>query len=170
MSHLLDEVTDIQFDGTFFTVPTQFSQLWAIFVAVGRHALPALHCLMTVKSQDLYKAVLEDISVKIPQFKPQSSMLDWEPAARNAIKEMYPQIAICGCWFHYTQCIWRKIQKLGLSSTFKNDIRVQTFVKQLMAIPFLPASLINPDYSCIQLEKVKLEQLQNYYKNIGKDE
>ena len=38
-----------------------------------------------------------------------------------------------------------------------------------MAIPFLPASLINPTYSCLQLptvsdaEKNKLEQLQKYY-------
>ena len=43
MSTLLAEVTNIQFDGTFYTVPTQFGQLWTIFVAVGRHTLPALH-------------------------------------------------------------------------------------------------------------------------------
>ena len=57
MSTLLSDVTNIQFDGTFFTVPTQFTLLWTIFVAVGRHTLPAIHCLMTAKSQALYKAV-----------------------------------------------------------------------------------------------------------------
>ena len=102
MGTLLAEVINIQFDGTFFTVPTQFSQLWTIFVAVGRHTLPAIHCLMTAKSQELNKAVLESISAKIPQFKPLASMSDWEPTARNAIKEVYPQITIHGCWFHYT--------------------------------------------------------------------
>ena len=78
MSTLLSDVTNIQFDGTFFTIPTQFTQLWTIFVAVRRHTLPAIHCLMTAKSQALYKAVLESISVKIPQFKPLASMSDWE--------------------------------------------------------------------------------------------
>ena len=40
-----------------------------------------------------------------------------------------------------------------------------------MAIPFLPASLNTPTYSCLQLptvndaEKNKLEKLQKYYKN-----
>ena len=33
------EITNIQFDGTFFTVPVQFSQLWTIFASVGRHTL-----------------------------------------------------------------------------------------------------------------------------------
>ena len=125
MSTLLAEVTNIQFDGTFYTVPTQFGQLWTIFVAVGRHTLPALHCLMTAKSQELYKAVLESISAKIPHFRPVASMSDWEPAARNAINEVYPQITVYGCWFHYTQCIWRKTQKLGLSNAFKNNIQIQ---------------------------------------------
>ena len=53
MKGFLSEVTNVQFDGTSFTVPVQFYQLWTIFVAVDRHTLPAIHCLMTGKSQDL---------------------------------------------------------------------------------------------------------------------
>ena len=169
MSTLLAEVTNIQFDGTFYTVPTQFFQLWTIFATVGRHTVPAINCLMTAKTQELYKAVLESISAKIPQFKPEFSMSDWEPAARNAIKEVHPQIKIYGCWFHYTKCIWRKIQKLGLANTFKNNIEIQAFLRQLMAIPFLPVSLINSTYSLLQIpivsdaERNNLEKLQKYY-------
>ena len=37
MRTFLSEITNIQFDGTFFTVPVQFSQLWTIFASVGRH-------------------------------------------------------------------------------------------------------------------------------------
>ena len=78
-------------------------------------------------------------------------------------------MGIHGCWFLYTQCIWRKTQKLGLSHAFKSNIRIQTFVRPLMATPVLPASLINPSYSCLQLPTIsdaemnKLEQLQKYY-------
>ena len=53
MMTLLSETTNVQFDGTFQTVPIQFVQLWTIFVAVGRHTMPAIHCLMTSKSQEL---------------------------------------------------------------------------------------------------------------------
>ena len=82
------EVIHSQFEGTFFTVPIQFAQLWTIFVAIGRHSLPAIHCLMTAKNQELYTAVLEKIQSKIPLFKAVASMSDWEPAPRNAIKEV----------------------------------------------------------------------------------
>ena len=47
---LLIEATNIQFDGTFYTVPNQFNQVWMIFIAVGRHTIPAVHCLMTAKT------------------------------------------------------------------------------------------------------------------------
>ena len=51
---LFNETTNIQFDGTFQTVSNQFIQLWTIFVSVGRHTMPAIHCLMTFKSLELY--------------------------------------------------------------------------------------------------------------------
>ena len=89
MNILLHQVVHIQFDGTFYTVPIQFAQLWTIFVAVDRHSLPAIHCLMTTKSQALYIAVLERISSKVPHFKPSASMSDWEIAPRNALKEVF---------------------------------------------------------------------------------
>ena len=123
---------------------------------------------MTTKSQALYIAVLERI--KVPHFKPSASMSDWEIAPRNALKEVFPQIGIYGCWFHYTQCIWRKTQKLGLSHSFKTNSEVSTFVRLLMTIPFLTASLISPTYSCIELPEIepselsKLKKLQQYYK------
>ena len=39
-------------------------------------------------------------------------MSDWEAAARNAFKEVFPHISNYGCWFHYTQRIWAKPQKI----------------------------------------------------------
>ena len=169
MNNFLTEVTNIQFDGTFFTVPVQFFQLWTIFVAVGRHTLPAIHCLMTAKSQDLYQAILENISVNIPLFQPSSSMSDWEPAARIAFRNVYPQMKVYGCWFHFTQRIWMKTQKVGLSKSFRDSHEVATFIRQLMAMPFLPASLITPTYNFLQLptlenpEMIKLEKLKKYF-------
>ena len=59
MNDFLTEVMNIQFDGTFFALHVQFFQLWTLFVAVGRHTLPAIHCLMTAKNQVLYQAILE---------------------------------------------------------------------------------------------------------------
>ena len=37
MKTLFTEVTNVQFDGTFYTVPIQFCHLWTLFVAVQAH-------------------------------------------------------------------------------------------------------------------------------------
>ena len=155
MKTFLTDVTNVQFDGTFYTVPVQFCQLWTIFVAVGRHSLAAIHCLMTSKSQELYSMILENLVINVPNFLPSASMSDWEPAARNAFKQVYPNIKLHGCWFHFTQRIWIKVQKLGLSESFRNNPEVRKYVRQLMAIPFLPAALIIPTYRFLHLPSPK---------------
>ena len=170
MKSYLSEISKIQSDGTFYTVPTQFSQLWTIFVVIDRHALPGIHCLMTSKDQELYTAILAKIHSLVPEFIPEISISDWEPAPRNAFKEVYPTIQNQGCWFHFTQRIWAKTQKLGLVHSFHDNPETAKFIRNLMAIPFLPASLIRATYAFLQvpdltnLESGKLEQIRKYFK------
>ena len=52
--------------------------------AVGRHTLPAIHCLMTSKSQYLYRSILEYLTIEGPDFHPSASMSDW-----NQLQEMH---------------------------------------------------------------------------------
>ena len=99
---ILAEISDISFDGTFYTVPKQFYQLWTIFIVVNQHVIPAIHCLLTGKSQELYEAILFRIKSIVPRFNPQIAMSDWEIAPRNAFKTAYNGIKLQGCWFHYT--------------------------------------------------------------------
>ena len=85
---LLVDVSGICFDGTFFTVAIQFHQLWTIFIVVNQHVIPAIHCLLTGKSEQLYDTLLLNIREIVPQFQPQNSMSDWEQATRNAVKRI----------------------------------------------------------------------------------
>ena len=140
------------------------------FLTVGRHAIPAIHCLLTNKDEELYVAVLQKIRELVPHLEPGCVMLDWEQAARNAVKRVYRGIRMNGCWFHYTQAIWRKTQKCGLASTYRRNHECVSFVKKIMAIPFLPAELILPTYSLLQIptlqqsQMTKLEVFLNYFK------
>ena len=126
MKNYLSEISKIQSDGTFYTVRTQFSQLWTIILVIDRHALPGIHCLMTSKDQELYTAILAKIHSLVPDFIPEISISDWEPAPRNALKEMYLTIQNEGCWFHFTQRIWAKTQKLGLVHRFHHNPGITT--------------------------------------------
>ena len=57
MVNKLLDFTHIQFDGTFKLIPRLFLQLFTIFVEFNGHTLPALHILMTRKTEQLYTAV-----------------------------------------------------------------------------------------------------------------
>ena len=94
MNSYLSEISKIQSDGTFYTVPTQFSQLWTVFVVIDRHALPGIHCLMMSKDQELYTAIIAKIHSLIPDFIPKIYISNWEPAPRNSMKEIYPAIKL----------------------------------------------------------------------------
>ena len=139
---ILADISEICFDGTIYTVPIQFYQLWTIFIVVNHHVFPAIHCLLTGKSQELYESLMVKIQSLIPHFHPDVSMSDWEMAARNAFKSTFHGIRLKGCWFHYTQRIWKHVQKANLKHSYSNNVEIQNFVRYIMALPFLPPDTI----------------------------
>ena len=54
----------------------------------------------------------------------------------------FPHSSHKGCYFHFTQAIYRQIQKLGLSVSYKEDERLRLFTRYLIATPFLSPSKI----------------------------
>ena len=46
---------------------------------------------------------------------PQLVLMDFETAARNALKAVCPQMTLKACCFHFTLSIWRKTQACGLA-------------------------------------------------------
>jgi hypothetical protein len=55
---------------------------------------------------------------------PQLVLMDFETAARNALKAVFPQLILKACFFHFTQCIWRKTQACGLAGQYRQDDNV----------------------------------------------
>ena len=115
MSKVLVKLDMISFDGTFYTCPKQFKQLWTIFRIFQRYTIPAIHCLLTCNKEELYIAVLSKILQCIPQLSPKFSMSDLEKATRNATKSCFNNISFSGCMFYYNQRITDHIKthKLG---------------------------------------------------------
>ncbi|KAI5722060.1 hypothetical protein M8J76_003126 [Diaphorina citri] len=64
---------------------------------------PVVYALMTSRTSTGYQAVLNYV-VRPPA----SLMADFEPALRSVFTRLWPGIDIKGCWFHYTQALWKR--------------------------------------------------------------
>ena len=51
---------------------------------------------------------------------------------------VFPGVLIRGCSFHWAQCIWRKIQDIGLALADKNDNATRKLCRKFLALPYLP--------------------------------
>jgi hypothetical protein len=62
---------------------------------------------------------------------------DFEKGLWNALRQLFLGIPIKGCVFHWCQAIFRKIQKSGLAVSYNSTGNTYTFLRKLMALPFL---------------------------------
>ncbi|XP_043475792.1 uncharacterized protein LOC122507239 [Leptopilina heterotoma] len=128
-------------DSTFKTVPhgVGAQQFLTIVSCKYNHAVPCVWILMDRKSKEAYKAVFEEISRLIPEFIIDEAMTDYESALKAALRAVFPNIILHGCWFHYKQALLRKAIKLGLRALLKYNEDAKHLLLLIMDLPLLPA-------------------------------
>lgn len=139
---LLQSSAGVYFDGTFKVVPSIFLQLFTLFVTCFESASPVLFVLMSRKTQALYCAVFEKVKELAPDFHPTCAMSDFEEASTSAFKQVFGNLDISGCWFHYAQAIIKRVNKIGLKQPYLLNSEVKDVVRCLLGLPLLPAAHI----------------------------
>ncbi|XP_071040757.1 uncharacterized protein [Parasteatoda tepidariorum] len=129
-------------DGTFKTVPKLFAQLYTIHGCIMGRYYPFAYCLLINKEKTTYVRLFDLLKGKALalgiSLNPNSVLIDFERSCISALKDTFPYAAVKGCFFHYGQCIWRKVQELGLSSAYRNDDEVRQWVQRIGALPLVP--------------------------------
>ncbi|PKC05516.1 hypothetical protein RhiirA5_420830 [Rhizophagus irregularis] len=146
-------------DGTFKTVPTLFQQLYTIHVPIGgednSRIFPMVYILMTSKAQESYRRVFDELIELGNQagvdLSPPIIITDFEQAVINATQSEFPDSIHKGCFFHFCQNIWRKIQSEGLAIEYGNDEDFSLKLRHLTALAFLPPSEIPAAFDQIKL-------------------
>lgn len=67
-------------------------------------------------------------------------MADFKKAVHNAIQHVFPGAHLDGCLFHLGQCLWRKVQELGLSQLYQDNEEFRMAVKMMLASSFVPSN------------------------------
>ena len=72
---------------------------------------PCAFIFMPDRTKPTYKKMLRKLKESSAQIlQPSSVFVDFEQGAIKAFREEFPGVEVKGCHFHFTQCIWRKIQ------------------------------------------------------------
>lgn len=139
MLDLIGRADVIYMDGTFKVTPRQFTQIYSLHTFVYDTMVCCVYFLLPSKDQptyiNMFQLLQKHTGIVATRFQ-----VDFEKATMQAIKHLFQHAQISGCFFHFTQCIWRKVQTLGLSSEYNdgNPMQVMTMVRRLAALPLLP--------------------------------
>ncbi|CAG8789296.1 10423_t:CDS:2 [Gigaspora margarita] len=111
----LEEVNYWLMDGTFKTVPTLFRQLYTIHTPVGGEKL-----LNLSKEADY-------------NLSPFVITTNFEQSVINAIQSKFPNSTHKGCYFHFCQNLWKKIQAEELAIEYDSN---EAFIYELVENEF----------------------------------
>lgn len=120
---LMCQAEIIYMDGTFKSVPSIFYQLYTLHCPMGREnqIFPVVYALLPNKTHATYRRLFQLIKQRAHdlglEFNPKLFQLDYEIGVMKAIKIEFPlmqseEIKVRGCFFHYSQAIWRKVRRL----------------------------------------------------------
>ena len=122
----LSKCKTIFIDGTFKSCPRPYSQFITIHGMYHGRVLPLAMCLASGKTVAHYRQFVKHIyrqvyTVTHQHLAPRTVICDFEMALITALRTELPDTNVRGCYFHFCQALWRKIQALGLATAYKQS-------------------------------------------------
>jgi hypothetical protein len=133
-------------DGTFKSVPRPYYQLVTIHAFIYGKAVPIFYALLSSKTENINKTLFE--YVKNEGINIESVVVDLECALKNALEKVFPTLRVFYCNFHFGQCVWRRLQSLGLSGKYINDFHIAKIVRMYLNLAFFSFKI---RLKCLQL-------------------
>ncbi|KAF0985640.1 LOW QUALITY PROTEIN: hypothetical protein HZS_6475 [Henneguya salminicola] len=74
---------------------------------------------------------------------PSRIIIDFEKGALRSIQTKFPDVTVSGCYFHFSQNLWREIQsESDMLARYKTDREFTQYVRMLLALSFVPANYL----------------------------
>ena len=112
----LADLDTIYVDETFCYFPSLYCQLFTINGFINGQQFPLVYYFLPAKSRADYNRFFTIVKEEMQNlgliFQPTS---DFELALLQALELQFPNTQTLGCLFHFSQCLWRKVQSLGLA-------------------------------------------------------
>jgi len=109
-----------------------------------------VYALLLDKTQQTYTYLLSTLKTIEPGLKPETIMIDFEEAAINAFEAEFPSADLKGCYFHFTQCLGRKLQTLPQPEhLYTTNSEFALNVRTLAELAFVPVDDVVETYEML---------------------
>jgi hypothetical protein len=167
---ILSKTTQWHADGTFKSAPQMFLQVYIICGFYKDKIFPCVYSITTAKNEMIYKYIIDQIKTKAIasglEVKPLTILLDFEKASFNAFRYHFPDIQIRGCFFHHSQCLFRKLVEHGLKSQFQSDSTFKLWFSKLVCLALIPVIKLEDGFEYIydsRPEYTEIDKFLDYY-------
>lgn len=90
------------------------------------------------KKTETYEEIFNELLKLKPEFKPKHITIDFEQAAIKALNNCFPESSIHGCYFHFSQNLWKHVQQVGLKTKYSEDPDFALNIRLILSLPFIP--------------------------------
>ena len=101
-------------DATFRCCPRPYKQMFTILGQFQGHVVPLVYALMTRRGIGQYRQVFQCVKTAVRErthhhWRPAQIVCDFERVLWTSIETELPRARLQGCYFHFTQCLFRKV-------------------------------------------------------------
>ena len=105
--------------------------------------IPCVYVLLPNKTKATYAWLFPELLNINGNLRPASVLIDFKLGIKNAFEAVSPEVPVKGCFFHFTQNIWKKIQENGLQMRYQQDPTFVTEATMIAALAFVPGADAN---------------------------
>lgn len=153
----MPEAFEMFVDGTFSVAPFNAAQLLVILAEIKSQPKPIVYVIMPDRVKQTYIELFEYLLDAIFCFDgiertPTTFMSDFERASRNAAVQVWEDIELIGCNFHFCQALRRKASSLPeLAGQIRGQTTHHDILKMFMRLSLLPLERVDEGLNSIKL-------------------
>lgn len=164
---VLHQSTYLVCDGTFEMAPNSAYQIYTVHgYTAGGEGLPLLWALLPNKSTETYSELFGTLRTALTNCfgdigRLTYVLIDFELAAINAVKKVFPEVTVKGCSFHFRQTIMRRVQLEGMKTIYESEDDypgIRRWIRQLMSMSLLRAFAVPLAWRMLQYPPVTGQQ------------
>ena len=117
---------------------------------------------------DFFLAVKKAAMDRGLQIAPAEVMTDYELALVQSLLLAFPGAVQHGCHFHFAQCLWRRVQRLGLVEEYKDNPEIRKFIQSSAALAFVPLNFVRIAWTGLKAlmpDDQRLGEFAGYFEN-----